>query len=345
MTRTTPARPLDITAHFPELAPLARTAVRLHPRAGAPAVTDSSLGGPLLWPAGEPWPTCPEHAGPWHRGTAPEDVRLGRRVLRAAWARHREGDAELLTEEERAVVDRGRARVRISVDGPLPLIPALQLRAADVPELPRPAGTDLLQVLWCPFAHDPDHLPRVELRWRDSAGIGTPLAAPPRPAVIGDDGYLPEPCVLHPETVTEYPAPHELPEELADRIEAWEEEREEEEGEEGVDGVDGVEVCYQFDLAVAPGSKLGGHAPWSFSDPFPMACAECGAGVRPLLTFDGAEWDGGSGSWRPLQDAAYTGLHFLGPALESALNFGRGYAMQLYACEDSCDHPFVQNMQ
>ncbi|MET9481731.1 hypothetical protein [Streptomyces sp. NPDC006638] len=46
--RSTPPRPVDIEAHFPELAPLARTAVRLHPRAGAPATTDSSIGGPLL---------------------------------------------------------------------------------------------------------------------------------------------------------------------------------------------------------------------------------------------------------------------------------------------------------
>ncbi|MEV4337727.1 hypothetical protein [Streptomyces sp. NPDC049590] len=84
MTRTTPPRPLDITVPFPELAPLARTAVRLHPRAGTSTPADSSLGGPLLWPAGEAWPGCPEHAGPWHRGTPPDDVRRARRVLREA---------------------------------------------------------------------------------------------------------------------------------------------------------------------------------------------------------------------------------------------------------------------
>ncbi len=58
MTRTTPPRPLNVAAAFPELAPLARTAVRLHPRAGEPTVHDSSVGGPPLWPADEPWPTC-----------------------------------------------------------------------------------------------------------------------------------------------------------------------------------------------------------------------------------------------------------------------------------------------
>ena len=337
-TRTTPPRPLDITAVFPELAPLARTAVRLHPRAGAPTAADSSVGGPLLWPAGEPWPTCPEHAGPWQHGVAPDDVHVGRRVLREAWTRPRAEGADLLTEEEHALVDRGTKPYRTALDGPVPLVPVAQIRAADVPALPRPEGTDLLQVLWCAFDHpEDDYSPRVELRWRRAADVVTPLAAPPRPAVIGSDDYLPEPCVLHPETVTEYPAPHQLPEELADRIHAWE------------DGIEGEgeepEVCYQYDLAVAPGWKLGGHAPWSFSDPFPMACAECGAGVRPLLTVDGTEWDGGSGSWAPVEDAGYTGYHSLGPALATGITIGRGYSLQVYVCEASYDHPPVQNMQ
>ncbi|GFE27566.1 hypothetical protein Sliba_80190 [Streptomyces nigrescens] len=65
---TIPPRPFDITALFPQLAPLARTATRLHPRPGSPTVHDSSVCGPLLWPADEPWPHCDEphnsHAAP-----------------------------------------------------------------------------------------------------------------------------------------------------------------------------------------------------------------------------------------------------------------------------------------
>jgi hypothetical protein len=30
----------------------------LHPRTGTPTIADSSIGGPLLWPADEPWPMC-----------------------------------------------------------------------------------------------------------------------------------------------------------------------------------------------------------------------------------------------------------------------------------------------
>ncbi|MFL1375887.1 DUF1963 domain-containing protein [Nocardiopsis protaetiae] len=58
MTRTTPPRPIDVEAHFPELRAWRREAVRLHPRPGKPEVGDDSMGGPLLWPAEEPWPVC-----------------------------------------------------------------------------------------------------------------------------------------------------------------------------------------------------------------------------------------------------------------------------------------------
>jgi hypothetical protein len=58
MTRTTPPRPADVAEVLPQLAPLARTATRLHPRPGSPTACDGSAGGPLLWPAGEPWPHC-----------------------------------------------------------------------------------------------------------------------------------------------------------------------------------------------------------------------------------------------------------------------------------------------
>ncbi|MFI1177327.1 hypothetical protein [Streptomyces melanogenes] len=52
--RTTPPRPVDVTALFPQLAPLARPAIRLHPRPGAPSPHDSSVGGQPLWPVDEP---------------------------------------------------------------------------------------------------------------------------------------------------------------------------------------------------------------------------------------------------------------------------------------------------
>ncbi|MFD3553868.1 hypothetical protein ACFWWA_17440 [Streptomyces goshikiensis] len=48
----------EIIAAVPGLAPYPRAAVVLAPERGEPTVHQSSVGGPLLWPADEPWPHC-----------------------------------------------------------------------------------------------------------------------------------------------------------------------------------------------------------------------------------------------------------------------------------------------
>ena len=58
----TPLPILDAVKDFPELAPLARTAVRLHPRRAHDGFIDASrLGGTFLWPLHEPWPAYDEN--------------------------------------------------------------------------------------------------------------------------------------------------------------------------------------------------------------------------------------------------------------------------------------------
>lgn len=59
MSLTTPPRPVVLADEIPELMRLARETTRLHPRPGNPTALESSVGGPLLWPADEPWPLCP----------------------------------------------------------------------------------------------------------------------------------------------------------------------------------------------------------------------------------------------------------------------------------------------
>lgn len=61
MALTTGPSAHDPARDFTELAPYARTTVRLHPRQGTPGARDSHIGGPLWWPAGEPWPHCAGH--------------------------------------------------------------------------------------------------------------------------------------------------------------------------------------------------------------------------------------------------------------------------------------------
>lgn len=201
---TTPPSPVDMPELFPALMSYARTTVRLHPRQGAPTAAQSSVGGPLLWPADEPWPTC--------AGTNLED--------------HLEfapGPAEV------------------------PLVPVMQVFADDVPELRFPSGADVLQVLWCPFDHEPWGDPRPELRWRRRAEIGPTLDPMPVPDQDANPEFVPNPCVIDPETLTEYPT-YDLPRDVWTQIR---------------DVVEQVEATtgwqYDTDLAVASGIKIGGY--------------------------------------------------------------------------------------
>ncbi|WP_329201420.1 MULTISPECIES: hypothetical protein [unclassified Streptomyces] len=232
-TRTTPPRPVDVAAVFPALAPLARQAVRLHPRPGSPTVHDSSIGGPLLWPAQEPWLYC-----------------------------------------------------RIEHEGLHPLVPVAQLYARDIPLLRPPGRSDLLQVLWCPSEHAPDSSIPIALSWRTAADVTDVLAAPPEPFDADEYLYVPEPCVLAPEQVTEYPDSLELPEELKQQITdpaAWR--------AAGivVDDADSREL-YDNALSHAPGWKIGGWASWGLTDPVPRFCVACGTAMTPLLTIASSEW-------------------------------------------------------
>ncbi|MEU3103390.1 hypothetical protein [Streptomyces griseoflavus] len=70
--------PFEVEAAFPEPAGTAREVTLLHLRAGRPGPDDSSIGGPLLWPADEPWPTCaaPGHYKPLSAPVGPEPVAM-----------------------------------------------------------------------------------------------------------------------------------------------------------------------------------------------------------------------------------------------------------------------------
>jgi hypothetical protein len=145
MTRTTPPRP-DVVAAVPELAAYARTATRLHPRRGSPGVGDSSIGGPLLWPAEEPWPTCAADNATAHRHVAnlrrPADERQCRRILSAASGRTRRGQRLRLYKEERALLaqaDRPVPTGELDRAAPLPLLAVAQLYRRDVPDLAGPS--------------------------------------------------------------------------------------------------------------------------------------------------------------------------------------------------------------
>lgn len=336
MTRTTAPRPLDVISVFPELAGMARTTTRLHPRPGNPTVHDSSVGGPLLWPADESWPTCAVEHEPYELMTL-DDVRTLRRILTAAWRRPQRPGVDILTPEERTAVNRIHAGHDLALlpAEPLPLIPLAQLYVRDIPDLFCPDGTDMLQVLWCPFYETEDSPSAVHLRWRQSTSVTDLLEHPPEPAFIGTDELVPAPCVLHPEQVTEYPATDKLDHALAQRICAWDKEQR--------------QPSYRSDLSVAPGWKVGGwSAPWTFRDP-PEAEAlrcDCGAPTEALLTIDSSEWDGATGSWCPIEDGDDPSPPpYPEPDCPTMVTVGRGYTLQVYRCTASHEHPPITALQ
>ncbi|MEN4422605.1 hypothetical protein [Mycobacteroides chelonae] len=281
----TPPRPVDVTAFVPELAELTQVTTRLHPRPGTPRDHKSSIGGPMLWPDGEPWPTC---VTPWYSGNGA-----------TGWQPH---------------------------GTPNPLVPVLQLFAADTPTVHFPVGSDLLQLLWCPALHRDlpgqrdAYAPAVTMIWRNSADLTAAYCVPPD-QIDFEDELIPVPCTLHPEQVVEYR--QELGEELWEKIRDLDER-----------GWNGTSLQYRYDLSVAPGTKAGGWARWHALDPYPMPCADCGEQLNLLISFDTCERDDGAGSWDAI-DAAERNLD-LGNI--TGLTLGRGGDLQIFSCPANPRH-------
>jgi hypothetical protein len=331
MTRTTPPRPVDIAAVFPEIAPLARTATRLHPRPGTPGVHDSSVGGPLLWPSTEPWPVCGESHDNEGDFTRLDAERRRRHILSGAWGRLRKGERSDFRPEERAELDRldRLDRETADPDTPTTMLTVAQLYLRDVPDLVGPPGADVLQILWCPRDHDYIYCPALVLRWRRSADVTDVLTEQPEPEVMEYE-YLPNPCVLHPEQVVEYPYGDFLPGDLRKRIRAW---------------AESSGHRYFYELSIANGWKVGGYAAWNLTDPMPMVC-DCGADMELLLRIDSSEWDG-THSWRPLEDTGPDSEFHEYPnrSTPTEITIGRGYSLWVFTCPISFDHPHAVSMQ
>lgn len=347
MSFTTPPRPFDITALFPQLAPLARTATRLHPRPGSPTTHDSSVGGPLLWPADEPWPHCDE---PHDRSASPvvhspDDIRLFRRRGMAAAERQRlDSEAPTVTPEEleaAQLFNEGRPWF----DGPIAMLPVAQLHARDIP-FPCPPDTDLLQVLWCPFEHEETARPRTALFWRSSATITDVLDAPPEPPVVGSTRYLPEPCLFSPEQVTDYPNPAELSQDLQDQLDDMSRWETIAPARYSAYADDPGEL-YLNNLCHAPGWKTGGWTRWSPTDPVDRTCPECGTDQVPLLTIASSEWDGGNETWIPYEERTNPTPVPLGtqPGDFTEIGIAGGHDLQLHVCPASPDHPHTALVQ
>lgn len=327
MTRTTPERPVDIEGIIPELSEYRGLGTRLHPRPGVPEPDQSSVGGPLLWPADESWPMCTE---PHRRrfGERIADVRLRRKILAEAWSRPSEpGRPEGPTDEEFETLRslrRGRHAPWLTDTDPIPLLPVAQLYTRDVPGLVLPDEADLLQIFWCPFnAHGEDRNVAVHLRWRTATDVSDALTEVPEPEVVGRAEYVPDPCVLHPERIVEHQWGDLLPYAIRERLDEWE------------DWEDEDAVSYQMDLSIPPGWKVGGFAPWPLTGPQDVVCA-CGRRMDLLLTIDSREWDRGTRSWVPVEDRGLADTEANTP---TQVVVGRGGRLLVFVCPADWSHP------
>ena len=164
-----------------------------------------------------------------------------------------------------------------------------QLYARDVPALPFPDDTDLMQVLWCPLEHLEYSCPEPIVVWRASADVADVLTDVPDPLPEAEERHLPKACHVSPEPVLEYPSV-ELPHSV-ERL-AWAEAKRVQ-----------AETGWDFfsDLTVAPGIKVGGFPGWTQNPDWPNC--SCGVLMDHLMTIASWEFSGtGPSRWLPLEE-------------------------------------------
>lgn len=158
--------------------------------------------------------------------------------------------------------------------------------------------------------------------------------------------YLPEPSLLAPEQVTEYPDPMEPSKELQQQLgdlsrweaagEAWDSSY-----DVAPDGFYLEKLCH------APGWKTGGWSRWGLTDPMPRLCPRCGTEAYPLLNIATTEWNAGSESWTPEEERTNPTPTLPGtpPANFTMIDIAGGYGLQLHACPAFPDHPHIELVQ
>ncbi|MGW6414468.1 DUF1963 domain-containing protein [Streptomyces sp. NPDC055055] len=171
-----------------------------------------------------------------------------------------------------------------------PMVPVVQIHRGCVPDVvPFPADCDLLQVLWCPRKHSGHRWVLPLLKWRSADAVGRVLETVPSPSDPVAN-YVPRPCVVHPDRVTEYPY-WDLPDALWDELE-----------QPFLDLAEETGWDYQGHLSTAPGTKLVGYPGWC-QDPDWPECAGCGRRMEHLLTVESTEADAVSRhAWTPVEE-------------------------------------------
>jgi hypothetical protein len=147
-----------------------------------------------------------------------------------------------------------------------------------------------------------------------------------------DTIYVPHPCTLTFERVTEYPDIEDLSEEQFNRFKVWFETKDIECDEYAEDEC--ASSMYQFELSVCPGNKLGGYVAWIQRIEWQM-CDRCGQQMEHLFTLTDMEVDGGTWPrWLPLEDRELWEQYNLSNAPGWSLGGGNMYYLVCRHCRD-----------
>ncbi|MEU3901072.1 hypothetical protein [Streptomyces sp. NPDC045251] len=169
-----------ILSAVPALAPYARPAVLLHPTPGTPGPHDSSVAGPLLWPADEPWPYCSVPEAPGTSGLPPTAMvpvmQVFRRDAPGDWWPE-DADVFQLLWCPNEHWDPPAPHADVS-----PVVEVRWRRTADLPQTPFPAPAPIRQ-------EEEDY------------------------------GFSPSPCLLTPVPLTDFPYWESLPDDVAQDVE------------------------------------------------------------------------------------------------------------------------------
>ncbi|MGA5195721.1 hypothetical protein [Streptomyces exfoliatus] len=324
MTRTTPPRPVDVEAVFPALSAHRRTATRLHPRRGVAKADESSLAGPLWWPADEPWPVCVAVHAPELRDEDPLPLLAV---------------AQLYTRDIPDLVGpEGHDLLQVfwcpfEVHGPDRTIEVVLRwwRSREVGDVlthqPEPPVAGRAECVPTPCVLHPEQVVEHECLGLLSEELQEAIAD-------WEEGLLDEEEDDEDASDSSEPQSYDTYEEYEA---AMARARTEEE----------YEVDYMGDLSIAPGWKVGGFASWHLTDPARVDCAVCGTPMPPLLTVDKWECDGGSRSWLPLEDRDPTDApDVIDPIVIDPVGvyLGRGL-MRVHTCPADPEHPHRLSFQ
>ncbi|MCY2965056.1 MAG: hypothetical protein NT069_15715 [Planctomycetota bacterium] len=164
---------------------------------------------------------------------------------------------------------------------------------------------------------------------------------------------MPDPCLLYPERIVEYPDPFEtIPVPLYELL--WDShvvaialEYSRQLVTKPWSPLDDASSLYQCALSTADGTKVGGYPDW-VQDPWYPKCA-CGATMDHLVSFSSQEFDGATWfRWLPIEERDV--LHAEPPLRQSVqwaanCSFGDAGTMYVFICRECPDWPTTAGMQ